>query len=465
MIEDESIIIQGEIVDIKQITTKIEENLSEFIQYETPEAKQLWEEFLQFHPADMADFLAALSHSNLEQIFPRLPAQLRLEVFGHMSESLKVFILSFLDEEKRSLILAHTPLDELTDLFEFLSDQDLKKYLQFLSNKDRKKVLSLMKFDPESAGGIMDTDVVTLLHNFTVSKSIHVLQRLQPRKELHHNIYVTDQDNKLVGYITLDDLVLKRPDVRLLDFIRKPELIVDVNEDREDIAKKMRHYEVMSAPVVDKEGLFLGVIPSDTLIDIIEEETSEDVYHMSAMPAIKYPYFETSFYKMLIERSFILFVLLIMQSLSTMIIKYYKVTLQGFLIYFITMLVSTGGNSSNQTSAVVIQGMASGQITSDNIHRFLRREIVMAIMMACILGVVAFLRAYFTEGSFFLGNVAISFSLSLIVLVSVILGSSMPLILQKLGLDPAFAAGPFLATLMDVLGLLIYCYISKLLLG
>src|SRR6478735_7379691 len=122
------IIIQGEIMDIKQIITRIEENLPEFIQYETPDAKELWEAFLQFHPADIADFLTGLSRSDLEQLFPRLPAQLRLEVFGHMSESLKVFILSFLDEEKRSLILAHTPLDELTDLFEFLSDQDLKKY-------------------------------------------------------------------------------------------------------------------------------------------------------------------------------------------------------------------------------------------------------------------------------------------------------------------------------------------------
>jgi len=218
-------------------------------------------------------------------------------------------------------------------------------------------------------------------------------------------------------------------------------------------------------PVVDKGGLFLGAISSDTLVDIIEEETSEDVYHMSAMPAIKYPYFETSFYKILVERSFILFVLLIMQSLSTMIIKHYQVTLQGFLIYFITMLVSTGGNSSSQTSAVVIQGMASGQITSDNVSRFLRREIVMAVMMAIILGVVAFFRAYLTEGSFFLGSLAVSLSLSLIVLVSVILGSCMPLVLQKVRLDPAFAAGPFLATLMDILGLLIYCYISKLLLS
>lgn len=449
----------------KRIVEFIEEHITSFVQQDTPEAHELWTEFIALHPADIADILMSLARHDIEQIFVRLPSQLSIEVFAHMPDFLKVFILSMLEDDKRSLILAHTPLDELTDLFESLSDADLKKYLNFLSRKDRKKVLSLMQFDPKSAGGIMDTDIVTMLSDFTVSKSIHVLQRLQPRKELHRHIYVTDQDTKLVGYITLEDLVLKRPDVRLGDFARKSELIIDVDEDREDIAKKMRHYEVMAAPVVDKEGLFLGVITTDTLVDIIAQETSENVYHMSAMPAIKKAYFETSFNKMLFERSFILFVLLIMQSLSTMIIKYYEVTLQGFLIYFITMLVSTGGNSSNQTSAIVIQGMASGQITSDNVRKFLRREIVMAVMMAFVLGAVAFARAYFTQGSFFWGNVAVSLSLTCIVLVSIILGSCMPLVLQKIRLDPAFAAGPFLATLMDILGLLIYCYVSKFLLG
>ena len=452
-------------MDIKQVLEQIKEDIPGFIKQETFEFRQLLGMFFELHPADIADFFTDLSRQDLEQIFIRLPETLRLEVFAYMPDPLKVFILSFLDDEKRSLILSHTPLDELTDLFEFLSDQDLEKYLTFLSKKDRKKVLSLLKFDSESAGGIMDTDVLTLLHDFTVSKSIHVLQRLQPRKELHRNIYVTDQDNQLIGYITLEDLVLKRPEVRLIDFIRKQDVSIEVDEDKEEVAKKMRHYDIMSAPVVSKEGYFLGVITSDTLIDIIQEETSEDVYHMSAMPAIKYPYFETSFYKIFIERSFILFVLLIMQSLSTMIIKHYMITLQGFLIYFITMLVSTGGNSSNQTSAIVIQGMASGQITSENVNKFLRRETVMAIMMAIILGIVAFLRSHFTEGSFFLANLAVSLSLSLIVFVSVTLGSCIPIILQKLRLDPAFAAGPFLATLMDILGLLIYCYISKLLLG
>jgi magnesium transporter len=182
------------------------------------------------------------------------------------------------------------------------------------------------------------------------------------------------------------------------------------------------------------------------------------------MTPIKYPYFETPFFKILWQRSYILIFLLAAQSLSSIIIKRYEQTLAGFLMYFITMLISTGGNSSSQTSALVIQGMAAGEITPDNFGRFLKRECRMALLIAFILGLFSFARVYLTYSNL-IGALAVSTSLSIIVLVSVLLGSGIPIILKKINIDPAYAAGPFLATIMDICGLLIYCYISKLILG
>ncbi|MEX0940236.1 MAG: magnesium transporter [Candidatus Babeliales bacterium] len=449
--------------DTKELIRQLQQNIQDVIKQETPTGKQLWQQLLEMHPADIEIFFSFINRDEIQQLFEKFPNDLQLAVFGELSDSMKVFVLSFLDDRDKAAILSKTPIDELTDLFDPLSDQELKKYLILLSTQDRQKVLSLLKFDPESAGGIMDTDVLTLMQNFTVEKSIQILQRLQPRRDLHQQIYVTNQDNILVGQIRLEDLVLKSPQTRLSSFLRKNELIVTVDEDREQVAKKMIHYNLMTVPVVGEQNYFLGVISSDTLVDIIEQEASEDVYRISAMTPIKYPYFETSFFRILYERSYILIILLLAQSLSSMIIKRYEVTLAGFLMYFITMLISTGGNSSSQTSAVVIQGVASGQITPGNIFKFLRREFFMAILMAIILGVFSFIRVYLTYGDL-LGSFAVSLSLAIIVLVSVLLGSGIPLLLKKINIDPAYAAGPFLATIMDILGLLIYCYISKLIL-
>lgn len=448
----------------KELFAQAHQNLQAIID-QTPEGAALWREIISLHPADSVDFFQDLSYKDLETLFVRLKVEDQVDVFSHVTESLKVFILSFMNDHQRSQLLAHIPLDELTDLFDELSDSDLERYLPLLSKKDRKQVHALMKFDSESAGGIMDTEVLTLMQDFTVSKSISLLQRLQPRKELHREIYVTNQDNQLVGYIMIESLVLQKPEVRISQFMEKPDIVINVNEDREEVARQMRHYDAMFVPVVEDNNYFLGVIHGDTLVDIISQEASEDVYHMSAMPAIKDTYFETSFFKILFERGSILILLLLAQSISGLIIGHYSELLAGgFLMLFLTMLVSTGGNSSSQTSALVIQGMAAGEIHQGTIRKFLAREFSMALMLAIILGVVAFGRVYLTIHNF-VGSLAVSVSLSLIVLVSVVLGSCMPLILKKLRIDPAFAAGPFLATIMDICGLLIYAQVCTFFLG
>lgn len=441
----------------------LQQHIDLLLEHTTPEGMQLWQECIALHPADIAELLSLIDQDHALRLFTQLPETLQPEVFSELSARRRVHLLSLLDDKAKSALLARTPIDELTDLFDVLSDEELRKYLTLLSTQDRQKVLSLLKFDPESAGGIMDTDVVTLIQDFTVEKSIQILQRLQPRKELHQQIYVTDQSNILVGHIQLEDLVLQNPKARVSSFLHKNDLIVQAQEDRESVAKNMIHYSLMTVPVVGTNDYFLGVISSDTLVDIIEQEAEEDIYRISAMTPIKYSYFETPFFRIFYERSYILIILLLLQSLSSIILKRFESTLEGFLMLFITMLTSTGGNSSSQTSVLIIQGINSGEITGHNVLRFLRREMAMAVMLASVLSVFSFIRVYLTYGQL-LGSIAVSLSLFLIVICAMILGSGIPLLLKRLNIDPAYAAGPFLATLIDIFGLLIYCYISKLIL-
>lgn len=445
----------------EKLIKEIKAHLNEVIAQESPLGQSLWQELLKVHPADIAGFLSDCSHENFKKLFLQLPTDIVCLVFSELPESLQILTLSFLNDAGRMDVLSCLTADKMTDLFENLPDADLKQYLNLLHKKDREKVLSLLKFDSESAGGIMDTDVFALDKDLTVSKAVQLLQRLDLKKELHRQIFVVDGAKRLVGYIVLEDLVLQRPDTHITTFMKKNDLVAYADEDQESVAQKMMHYNVTILPVVGQENYFLGVIPSATLVDVIEEEASENVYRMSAMEPVKGTYFDLTFGSLLYKRSYILVVLLLAQSLSSIIIKHHEKLLEGFLLFYITMLISTGGNASNQTSAVIIQGLACGELNKYNLRRFFVREIILACAMGLVLGLVAFMRVYFTSGNL-LGSIAVSSSLAVIVVVSMSVGTVIPFVLKKINVDPAYAAGPFLATLMDVLGLFIYCNVSKL---
>ena len=443
----------------KKLLKKILENAPKNNQPDNMLNKSVWQAFLDMHPVDIADFLAEIDKPTAQQLFANLPNELQLEVFQEFSNSMKAFILGAMQEHEQVNAFKILSADELTDLFDYLSDDELKRYLGLLQKHVRERVMSLMQFDPDCAGGVMHTDAITLIEDFTVEKSIQLLQRLKPSKDIHTRIFVVNRTHKLMGYINLEDLVLHKPSAYINSFMHKNEVIAFAHQDQEEVAKKMIHYNVTIAPVVDEQHHFLGVIPADTLIDIVEEEAGEDIQKIAAVMPLKYPYFETSFLRLLWARGYILVILLLTGSFSTSILRAFEASLSGFLLSFIPMLISVGGNTSSQTSAVLIQGMASGDITFANVWRFLWRELCMAVVLAFILGIAAFIRVRLTAGGSTFESAIISLSLGLIVMLSAMLGSCMPLILKKLNIDPAFSAGPFLATIMDILGTLIFCYL------
>jgi magnesium transporter len=446
-----------------ELRDKMLDAFDELIANNTRHSQKLWSSFVELHPADGAELLAEFSWAQLRQFFDALKPSHQAALFPYFSRKLQRYSLSFLPEVDARNILRNMNLDDIVDLFDYLSGAELRKYTEFLDTASQKKVLSLLQFDSQSAGGVMDPDVLAFDHNLTVDEAVKIMQKLQPRQEVYRKIFLTDANGVIAGFISLEDLVLRGPEVKLKSFAQESPVIFTVDVDQEEVAKKMRHYELVIAPVVDIGHKFLGVITGDILVEVVGEEASEDMYKMSALRPMEGTYFQTSFGRLFLERAGILVALLLAQSISSSIIQRYEATLAGLLMYFITMLISTGGNSSSQTSALVIQGMASGEVNHDNMMRFLRREVLMAGSLAAILGIVAFGRTYYVCNNFW-PSLAVSLSLSTIVMVSVVLGSAIPIGLKKLNIDPAFSAGPFLATLMDIIGVFIYCYISTLIL-
>lgn len=419
----------------------------------------LWKALISRHPADVALFFADFDKAEVQQAFELMPHDVQVVLFTSLALQTKAFIIQRLPEQTKIDCLRTLGPDELTDLFDYFSDQELRRYMNLLQRNVREQVTSLMKFDPQSAGGVMHTDVITLLEDFTVEKSIQLLQRLRPSKDIHTRLFVVNTGNQLTGYINLEDLVLHSPDSFINSFVQKNDFVAIANQDQEEVVNQMVHYKLTITPVIDnlEKRHFLGIISADTLVDVVIAEASEDIQRMSAVIPLKHPYFESSFGRLLWARSYVLVLLLLTGSFSTSILQLFEKHLNGFLLSFIPMIIGVGGNTSSQTSAVLIQGMATGEITFDNMFRFLRREIRMAFLLSLILGFAGFVRVYMTGGTLY-ESFIMSIILIFIVLFAAILGSCTPFLLKKINIDPAFSAGPFLATAMDILGTTVFCY-------
>lgn len=393
-------------------------------------------------------------------LFAQLPTNLKTATFEELSDLMKVNVLASLSDAEKLEAFRSLPTDELADLFDHLSDEDLKKYLNMLAKDVRERVISILQFEPDSAGGIMTTDVLTIMAYFTVDQAIKLLQRVQPRQEIHQQIFVVDKDHNLLGHINLQDLVLHKPQERISDFMKKNELVVRADDDQETVAKEMVHYGLIAVPVVSDSNTFLGVIAGEELVDVLVEEAEEDVQRMASLPPMKHPYFEISFWRLLYLRGYVLVAFMIAESFSGTLLRTYDSIMKiGILTSFLPILMSAGGNSGSQTSAVVIQGMASGELTFSNIFRLLRRELIISSTLSFILAGISFARAYYVGGSL-MECYAIGISLAMVVFLASMLGNIIPFVLRKFNIDPAFSAGPLLATFMDILGILIYCHVS-----
>lgn len=447
---------------VKKILFQVESNIDSVIAEDTQLGKDLWRILLDQHYADIAVLLARLEYDNQLTLFKKLPHELSAQVFRKLQEEIQSQILISLTDDHAASVLNAMPIDELTDLFDHLSDEELNHYFKLVQQKRRRQIISLMHFDPRSAGGRMNTNVLTLQKDFTVKKSIELLQRIGHYKVITERLFVTNRDHVLMGFVKLDQLVLNKPDTLLSNIIKEPEFVVYADEDQEDVANQMHHYGLMVVPVVDKRNHFLGVITADDVFEIIKQEGSEDAYRMFGLVPIENSYFMTSFWRLILQRGLWLCGLFLFQSFSSFILSSYQALIDQYTIIsiFITMLIGTGGNAGNQSAMLVVRGLTNKEMNRSNAWKVLLREFNISLVIASVLVVICFARVMVTHNDI-LSAAAISISLFLIVVSSIFCGSLIPLLLDSLGIDPAHSAAPFLATLMDILGVLIYCFVCS----
>jgi magnesium transporter len=420
---------------------------------------EVWMQFILMHPADIADILENIKKDLLYPLFNNLPPEVKADVFMEFSEEKRHYLFAKCKPGEREILLGRLTIDELVDFFDDLSDVEVSKYIKLLNKKEREKVLSLLEFPETSAAGVMDSNVFVLPERMNVFKTINLLQRLKPDKILYKTIFIVDQKRQIIGSIFLEDLVLHQPTSEISSFMKPVLYKVNAETDQSDVASYMTHYNIDIVPVVDKKGVFLGVIQGNILAHVLESEASEDIFRMASLSPIKTNYFEVSMFQLIWQRCGILSLLLLLQSFSSTIISSYTSILTGFLITYIGMITSTGGNASSQVSALVIQGLYTGELKTTQMIRFIKREICIASFLGLFLGIIGFIRTYIfnfkIHESFIVG-----LSLFLVVIISTFLGSIIPFILRKLKIDPAYSAGPILSTCMDLLGVIIFTLVS-----
>lgn len=418
----------------------------------------------EMHPADIADMLFELNTKEQVALISRINKKQMLEVFDELEEDEQAELLGNLEKNISSYLLNEMSPDERADLLSSLPDNMVSKFLNLMSANERRDVEKLLKYKANSAGSIMTTEYISLQPGLTVREASELIKEAAPQKETIYYTYVVDNQGRLIGFVSLKDIFLARSDVLIKDVMHGNVIKASAAQDQEEVARTVRKYNLAALPVVDDDKL-VGIITVDDVLDVVTEENTEDVYKMAAMLAPEDPYFDTSFFTLIKRRIVWLLILLVAVQFSVQILKNYGFALESVvaLSFFIPMLLNTAGNAGTQSSATIIRGLATGEIQTNQVLKVLRREISMGLVLGVILGALGIGRALLLQGNP-LVSLSVGLALAATIVMATSTGAFLPLLLKKLKIDPAVAAGPFISTVVDITALIVYFEIAKALL-
>ncbi|MBR1842101.1 MAG: magnesium transporter [Oscillospiraceae bacterium] len=424
-------------------------------------------------PADIAIILESVDNTKLPLVFRLLPKELAAEAFVEMeSDQQELLIRSFSDAELKEVV-DELYVDDAVDIVEEMPANVVSRILRQADPDMRKMINEILKYPEDSAGSIMTTEYVELRPDMSADDAIKRIRRTGIDKETIYTCYVTDKDRKLIGAITLKTLLLSEDETLISEIMREDAVCVNTLEDQEEAAKALSKYDLQAIPVVDQEGRLVGIITIDDAIDVIEEETTEDIEKMAAIMPTDKPYLKMTPFEIWKSRIPWLMLLMVSATFTGMIISSFETALaaQAALTAFIPMLMDTGGNSGSQASVTVIRSLSIGDIEFSDIFQVIWKELRVAILCALTLAVVSFAKIQLID-VLLLGHTSVTigvtlvvcFTLALTIIAAKFVGCTLPLLAKKLGFDPAVMASPFITTIVDALSLLIYFAFATLIL-
>lgn len=428
---------------------------------------KLREKLQEMNSVDIAKSMIELDDKTMLVVFRLLPKDTSAEVFSYLDKDSQQRIIELITDKEVRDVVENLFLDDTVDIIEELPANIVKKVIVNTSLEKRKLINQFLKYKEDSAGATMTIEFVNLREGMTIKEAIEYTRKTGINKETLDTCFVIDKERILKGTISLRDLILSSEDMLVSDVMDTNIVSVKTFEDQEDVAELFKIYDLLVMPVVDNENRLVGIITVDDILDIIEQENTEDFQKMAAMAPNEEPYLKTPIITLAKHRIVWLLVLMISATITGSIIQGFEDVLQSVVILasFIPMLMDTGGNAGSQSATLVIRGLALGEITTKDYLKVISKEFGVSIIVAIVLSVVNFLRLYLLTKTDLMISLTVCASLFFTVILAKVVGGILPLISKRLKLDPAIMASPLITTIVDAFALFIYFAFAKMFLG
>lgn len=429
--------------------------------------KEIRKILITMNEVDIAEILNGLNTHDALLLFRLLPKDMAVEVFANINPTKQRKILTAISDEEINDIVEDLFFDDMIDIIEEMPAHIVRKILNFAKEEERKLVNQFLNYPEESAGSLMTIEYVELREHMTVGESMHLIKDAGIKKETIYNCYVTDEHRVLKGVITLKKLVTSDEKIVVGDIMEKDVIKVNTHSDQEKVANIFRRYGFIALPVVDNENRLTGIITVDDVMRVIEQEATEDFQVMAAMTPTEEEYINASVWDLAKNRLPWLLFLMVSATFTGRIMGRYEDILTSVAILgtFVPMLMDTGGNSGSQSSTLIIRGLATGDISVNDGMKIIWKEFRISLTVGFILALTNFLRLMMLEQVGFTIALTVSVTLVVTVVLSKIVGGILPIIAKKFKLDPAIMAGPLITTIVDALSLVVYFQIAGRIVG
>jgi magnesium transporter len=422
---------------------------------------------------ELANHWSRMRRAKRAAQFNRLPRGAQDDFFLELDTHGRAELLRALPQTERRVWMRLLPPEEAADVVQHVRESERPWLLELLDEATRTEVNALLAFKEDEAGGLMSPRFARLRADAPVEEALGYLKQQARYLKDIEEVFVFDQEQHLVGVVSLSELFLAEPNQRVSELMRTDFTVVDQHLDQEHVARALRRSHLHAIPVVDAEKHMVGIVTVDDIVGVIDEEASEDMQKVGGMEALDEPYLETGFFELVKKRAGWLAILFLGEMLTATALGYFEGELDKAVVLalFLPLIISSGGNSGSQATTLVIRAMALGEVALRDWFRVIRRELFAGLALGCILAVIGMSRIFAWQGMFgsygqhyFVLALTIAFSLVGVVTFGTISGATLPFILRRVGLDPASASAPFVATLVDVTGLIIYFTVAKVVL-
>ncbi len=415
------------------------------------------------HPADVGRLVDYLSDPDKVKLFQALEPAFAAEVVVELSDHSREVVLAGLSTGLLSAMVDDMPSDEATDIIADLPEHQAQEVLANIDREDSAEVQELLQYEEDTAGGLMQLEMVAVPSHLNVSQVIAYIRKKKDEVGELHYIFVVDRANKLLGYVPVSKLVLADPEATMAQLLEPCTLVVEAHEDQEEVAHKFRHYDVVSAPVVDDEGRLIGRITIDDVMEVLEEEAQEDFMRMAGTSTEEDLFASGNIFRISRLRLPWLLTNLFGGLVTGWLLWRFKVTLADalFLVTFIPVITAMGGNVGIQSSTIMVRGFAVGRINVSNLTRLLWKELRVALVMGVVCGATVGLVAHLWHHKPILGLV-VGLAMTSAITAAALMGTLAPAFFKLLKVDPAISSGPFVTTANDIVGILIYFSVATI---